>query len=202
MPLAHMFSTPIALYEPTGMEMINNQIANILIEESLNKPSVAVSNVGGWHSQYNLQSRPEACFRQLSEYIIACAQDLSEVLAKSSGRSLPTFKAKAEMWAMVMRHSNYTIPHTHSDWHWAAVYYADAGEAIGSEHPKSGVITFTDPRMGVLPIPGLEMGVANFEVVAKTGQLLLFPGWLTHYVHAYYGMRPRVSVACNVHLQV
>jgi hypothetical protein len=102
------------------------------------------------------------------------------------------------MWAMVMRDGNYTIPHTHADVHWATVYYADAGDADEAAYPESGIINFTDPRSGFLPIPGLDLTGGDFMVNAQTGQILVFPGWLTHYVHAYRGKRPRVSIACNV----
>jgi hypothetical protein len=28
--------------------------------------------------------------------------------------------------------------------------------------------------------------------------LVVFPGWLQHYVHPYRGTRPRVAIACNL----
>jgi uncharacterized protein (TIGR02466 family) len=102
------------------------------------------------------------------------------------------------MWAMVMRDGDYTIPHTHADSHWATVYYSDAGDADEAAHHESGVIHFIDPRSGFLPIPGLDMTGGDFVVSPKTGQMLVFPGWLQHYVHSYRGSRPRVSIACNV----
>jgi len=30
--------------------------------------------------------------------------------------------------------------------------------------------------------------------------LVVFPGYLQHYVHAYRGTRPRVAIACNLTL--
>lgn len=47
--------------------------------------------------------------------------------------------------------------------------------------------------------PGLDvLSIGNFEVQVKTGQLLVFPGPPFHFVHAFHGARPRVSIACNV----
>jgi len=198
MPLASLFPTPIAMYEHPELESMNREITAILVAESESIPSLSHSNIGGWHSQYNLQTRPEACFRNLTKLIVDHAMETTAVIAKGLGKTLPKFSAKTHMWAMVMRDGNYTIPHTHADAHWASVYYADAGDTDEAAYPESGVINFIDPRSGYLPIPGLDMTGGDFMVNAKTGQLLVFPGWLTHYVHAYRGRRPRVSIACNV----
>jgi uncharacterized protein (TIGR02466 family) len=202
MRLASLFSTPIAMHEHPGKEAMNREITEILVAESESIPSLSNSNVGGWHSQYNLQTRPEACFRTLTELIVSRVRETTEAIAKSTGRQLPKFTAKPEMWAMVMRDGDYGIPHTHAYSHWATVYYADPGDADQTAHPNSGIITFVDPRNGYLPIPGLDMVVGNFAVNAQAGQLLVFPGWLMHYVHVYRGRRPRVSLSCNVTFEV
>ena len=48
-------------------------------------------------------------------------------------------------------------------------------------------------------MPGLENLLGTtFTVLPRTGRLVVFPGWLLHYVHAYRGQRPRVSISCNV----
>jgi uncharacterized protein (TIGR02466 family) len=202
MPLASLFSTPVAMYEHPGMEAMNQEITEILVAESESIPSVSASNVGGWHSKYDLQTRPEACFRKLSDIVVANAIETTAAVAKNTQGRVLQLTAKAEMWAMVMRNGNYAIPHAHAGSHWASVYYADAGDANVTPGSKSGVIAFVDPRLGHISIPGLDIAIGNFEVVAKTGQLLVFPGWLTHFVHPYRGQRPRVSLACNVSFEV
>lgn len=198
MPLASVFATPIAMYDATGMEALNREITDILVKESETIPSLSHSNVGGWHSKYDLQLRPEACFRHLTDLVTSNAMALTITVAKGLGRPVPKLKAKTHMWAMVMRDGHYTVPHTHADSHWASVYYADAGDTDEAAYPDSGVISFKDPRSGVLSIPGLDLTGGDFMVNPKTGQMQLFPGWLTHYVHVYRGTRPRVSIACNV----
>jgi uncharacterized protein (TIGR02466 family) len=189
------------MYEHPEMESINKEITDILVAESLSVPSLTHSNVGGWHSKYDLQLRPESCFRKLSEMVIRRAQETNEAIARTTGQRLAQLTPQVHMWAMVMREGDYTIPHTHADCHWASVYYPDVGDANETTHPDSGVIAFIDPRSGFLPIPGLDLTGGNFVVNAKVGQMLVFPGWLSHYVHAYRGQRPRVSVACNVTYQ-
>ena len=56
-----------------------------------------------------------------------------------------------------------------------------------------------DPRAAVsaLPVPGNPFD-GRFKVEPRDGRLILFPSWLTHFVHAYQGSRPRISIAFNV----
>jgi uncharacterized protein (TIGR02466 family) len=202
MPLASLFSTPVALYEHDDLGDMNQELTRILVAESKSVASVAHSNVGGWHSPYNLQSRQEPCFRKLTELVVGNAWRTGDAIAQTTGRRLPQMACNIVMWAMVMRDGNYSSPHTHANSHWAVVYYPDAGDVDSGTHKKSGDIGFLDPRSAMLPIPGLDMTVGEFLVKPKTGQMLVFPGWLMHFVHAYHGSRPRVSIACNVTFQV
>src|SRR5262249_2945098 len=103
-----------------------------------------------------------------------------------------------QAWAMVMRNGDYAILHDHGDAHWSCVYYADAGDADEAAHPQSGMLVFVDPRRGGRRIPLLDYSPTEFGVHPHAGQLVIFPASLQHYVHSYRGKRPRVSISCNV----
>ena len=198
MNLANLFSTPIASFEHPDMAEMNQELTRILVRESESQKGIQHSNVGSWHSPNNLHLRKEPCFRKVIELIIGNAFKTSDALAQTAGKRLNPMPYKYSAWAMVMREGHYTIPHTHSNVHWACVYYPDAGDADYAKHAKSGDIGFLDPRSDTFPIPGLDQTVGEFVVRPKTGQMLVFPGWLMHFVHAYHGTRPRISIACNV----
>jgi hypothetical protein len=36
----------------------------------------------------------------------------------------------------------------------------------------------------------------------ENGMMLIFPGWLNHYVHPYWGERERISVAFNLMIRI
>jgi uncharacterized protein (TIGR02466 family) len=193
-----LFATPIAMYEIPGMDRTNRELTGILVAESAKVPSMQRSNAGGWHSKTDLQYRTEPCFRTLVDQIVARVRETAEAVATEHGRTLSPMRCRTHCWAMVMRHGHYTIPHDHAETHWATVYYADAGDADESAYPDSGLIAFLDPRHGGRPIPGLDLVGGTFLAKPATGRLFVFPGWLLHYVHAYWGRRPRVSISCNV----
>jgi len=180
------------------MDEINRDLTARLVAESVSVPSVHRSNVGGWHSQPDLAVRPEPCYRTLVQYIVTRVRETAEGLAQESGQRLPAMRLGVHAWAMVMQNGDYTIPHDHADTHWATVYYADAGDADEGAHPDSGLLALVDPRHGGRPMPGLDLLGKTFTARPSVGRLLVFPGWLLHYVNAYCGERPRVSVSCNI----
>ena len=186
------------MYESPDMGEINREITARLVAESLSLPSISRSNVGGWHSQPDLALRQEPCFRMLIQYIVTRVRETVDRLAAESGIGMPAMRMGAQAWAMVMRNGDYTIPHDHADAHWSTVYYLDAGDADEATHPDSGLLALVDPRHGGRPVPGLDLVGKTFTARPSTGRLLVFPGWLLHYVNAYRGQRPRVAVSCNV----
>lgn len=192
-----IFATPVSMYELSGMEDVNRELTERLVAESTRVPSVHRSNVGSWHSP-NLAGRPEAPFRTLIEAIVTHVRETVDRIARERSETVPRLRAGVHAWAMVMRNGDYTIPHDHADAHWASVYYADMGDVEPSQDSESGVLAFLDPRHGARPMPGLDLLGGTFTVAPRTGRLVIFPGWLLHYVHAYHGARPRVSISCNV----
>jgi uncharacterized protein (TIGR02466 family) len=198
MNLASLFSTPVAAYDYENMADMNRELTRILVAESQTVPSLTHSNVGSWHSPYNLHTRQEAVFQMLAQLVTESAWKTSEALAQAAGKRLKKLPYRMSMWAMVMREGHHTLPHTHASAHWSIVYYPDVGDTGHETLQRSGKISFLDPRSSYLPIPGLDCSTGEFEVAPKTGQMLVFPGWLPHFVHLYRGTRPRVSIACNV----
>jgi hypothetical protein len=185
------------MYDLPGMDELNRDVTTRLVAESCSVPSVHHSNVGSWHSK-NLAGRPEPCFRNLLQCIVERVRETVQSLAQEKGQTLPPMRVGVHAWAMVMRNGDYTMPHDHSEVHWATVYYPDAGDADEEADPASGLLALVDPRHGGRPMPGLDFVGTTFTVLPRTGRLVVFPGWLLHYVHAYRGQRPRVSISCNV----
>jgi uncharacterized protein (TIGR02466 family) len=193
-----LFATPLSMYESPGMDEVNRDVTSLLIEESRSVPSVRRSNVGGWHSRADLAMRPDPCFRSLIQYIVSRVRETVDGLAREREQGMPAMRIGVHAWAMVMRSGDYTIAHDHADAHWSTVYYPDAGDADEATFPDSGLLALVDSRHGGRPMPGLDLLGSTFTARPSTGRLLVFPGWLLHYVNVYRGQRPRVAVSCNV----
>ena len=96
-------------------------------------------------------------------------------------------------WATVLSGGGYATVHDHGDAHLSAVYWAAAGDP----GEPGGWLEFVDPRRSSLELPELPALQSRVRVRPKTGALVIFPGYLQHFVHPYHGQAPRVSLAAN-----
>lgn len=190
-----LFPTPVFVLDVPTPAQIHGELVERLVAESSSTPGVKRSNVGGWHSVPDLVMRREECYQTVIRSIVEYVGRMAQGLAKEGGRVLPPLSFDVQAWAMVMRNSDYVTVHDHGDVHWSVAYYVDAGDDVGDH---SGELAFVDPRRSGRSVPGLDVSQSAFHVKPRTGALVIFPGWLQHFVHAYRGQRPRVCISCNL----
>lgn len=182
---------------------LDRELAARLVEEAAGAPGLARSNVGGWHSVPDLSQRPDPCYRDLMQRVIERVEISLSEIARARGVTVELpYRFGIQAWGMVMREGDYVVLHDHAQAHFSVVYYPDAGDADLAAHRDSGKLTFVDPRRGGTSIPGLDLFPTQFSIAPQTGMLVVFPGWLQHFVHAYRGERPRVSISCNIRLEL
>lgn len=197
-----LFATPVMVFDAVELAPLNVELAELLLAERAGEAGTTRSNVGGWHSAPNLAKRQEPCFQRLMEVVVDYVAAATRELALEAGsKDEVNYRFGVHGWAMVMGPGDYAVLHEHGDAHWSAVYYIDAGDDVSAEHPQSGLLAFVDPKHGARPLPRSPAFPTTFSVRARTGSLVLFPGWLQHFVHPYRGTRPRISMSCNVVLE-
>lgn len=197
--LLDVFATPIVVLGLDGVDDLNDALTATLLQESERVVGLSRSNVGAWHSVTDLMSRPGPMFAELTELITDAGRlGLIEMARRSGARVWPDYRLGIQAWAMVVNPGDYLVPHDHADAHLSGVYYVDAGDADQELHPESGLLAFMDPRGGLATVPGMELFPSTFTVEPFTGVVVMFPSFLTHYVHPYRGTRPRVSVSFNI----
>jgi len=195
-----LFPTPVVVIDLPDMADINREITAQLLAEEQSVPSWHRANVGGWHSVPDLSLRPQPHFRSLMRTVVDAVGSNVAALASAAGiEQIPAYRYAVTAWAMVMRNGHYVAPHDHGDVHWSVAYYVDAGDDM--THP-SGRIAFLDPRRSGRTIPELTLFSSTFEIAPRTSALVIFPGWVQHYVHSYRGERPRICVSCNLTMEV
>jgi uncharacterized protein (TIGR02466 family) len=195
-----LFATPIVMIDLPTLAATNDEIARHLLAEEHSAPSWQRANVGAWHSAPDLSRRPEPCFHALIRSVVDAVGSTVTALASDAGVAAPpAFRYAVTAWAMVMRKGHYVTTHDHGDVHWSAAYYVDAGD---DRPAPSGRLAFLDPRRSGRTIPGLTLFPSMFDLAPRTGALVVFPGWLQHYVHAYAGDRPRICVSCNLTMEL
>lgn len=109
-----------------------------------------------------------------------------------------------QAWANVNRFGDYHDPHNHPRAYLSGTYYVtvptDREPLETRRDVRPGRITFYDPRatanMGA--IRGDSDIEAEYTVTPEPGMILLWPAYLTHFVHPNLSRAPRISVSFNV----
>lgn len=197
-----IFSTPVLVHAQAIAPALAKRLTARFVTASQETPGVQRSNIGGWHSLPDLSTRTDPDFIGLMDAIWAGVRTSVDALGASRGIGVGrSYRFALQAWAMVMRAGDYTIPHHHAASPLSGVLYLDAGDPATETHPKSGRLTFIDPRNGVAPAEGFDLFPSLFEVRPRTASMAVFPGFVQHFVHAYQGGRPRVSVSFNVRFE-
>jgi uncharacterized protein (TIGR02466 family) len=154
-----------------------------------------LSNVGGWHSSGPLFDTEDATMKQLSEALLSASAEMTYFETRETQPDCEVAVGfQGGSWANVSRDGEYNKPHIHPGAMWSGVFYVDVGER-DPQPPGNGCLEFMDPRSGnivavkrvVDPVPGL---------------LVIFPGWLYHYVNPFRGRGERISIAFNANTKV
>jgi uncharacterized protein (TIGR02466 family) len=194
-----LFPTPVVAFDLPDMAEINRELTERLLAEELSLPSWQRANVGGWHSTPDLSRRPEPCFRAVMRQVVdRVASNVTALAAAAELPAAPAFRYGVTAWAMILRDGHYVMPHDHGDAHWSVAYYVDAGDDAPA---PSGRLAFLDPRRSARSVPDLALFPTVFDLAARTSTLVIFPGWLQHYVHAYRGQRPRICISANLTME-
>ena len=175
---------------------VNAGLKNMILERAPAEALTHRSNVGGWHSEQDVLKWGGPHIAQLVEWIKmginAVTQATNGIQEAASGEFFIV------AWANVLRQGGYNQVHDHNSYAWSGVYYVDIGDELPGDD-FAGRIEFIDPRVGVgsPKVPG-DPFKQRMRFQPEAGQMLMFPGWLRHYVHPYKGEAPRISIAFNV----
>jgi len=184
------------------METSLRTVTESLLKSAFSEKGKAMTNVGGWQSEHDFLrprfSEPSDSIRQIRAFIEGAIQ----VYYKSHG-----FKGKAIVrmfasWANVNKPENWNKHHRHNG-DLAGAFYLKCPEgqcAIELEDPRS-----IARSISVAPdsfFSTLNNRSEMITVRPREGQVILFPGWMKHYVAPYTGQGKesdiRISVSFNV----
>ncbi|HLX27181.1 MAG TPA: 2OG-Fe(II) oxygenase family protein [Casimicrobiaceae bacterium] len=194
------FGTPVVAYRWPESEELNQELRKRILEAEAQSAGVLRSNVRGWHSTTDFFDSKVDCARVLKKRVESLAIELTRMVAAPTPHAR-TFQFKSSAWANVLRNGGYNSVHNHPNSVWSGVYYVDRGDPDPTPS-ENGKIELLDPRNGVNMV-FIEKNVLDGRYVIEPvpGLTLLFPSWLKHMVHPYYGKGERISVAFNVSVE-
>ena len=163
------------------MEVLNAHLINDIEDAGQGALSAAKCFRTHWkmHEQYE-------SFRLLNNAILEMAKQLP-LASRTDEQGVPEeVPLKVlESWGLVYRKGESTDAHTHWPALWSYCYCVSACEDC---------VPITFPNMDTY-----WGGLNDNEVSHKTGQILLWPAWITHQVYEHECDHDRVVVAGNIY---
>lgn len=191
------FATPIVNYRFEDCASLNDELARIVLEQESSDPGVRRSNVGGWHSGTEFLAGGANAIQLLRRQIGQLVVELNASVFTSAADRRFT----VDGWANVLRHGGYNTPHNHPNAFWSGVYYVNSNEPVEGR-PFSGKLELMDPRPGASVTYAEDTRIyGRFLLNPVAGQVIVFPSWLQHLVHPYFGSTERISIAFNIVLE-
>ena len=142
-------------------------------------------------------SWPEEVISTLKNKISAYTEGLIRSTLQKENRANP-IDLSFDSWANVLREGEYNTLHTHPNAVWSGVYYVNGNEKL-DDKPFSGKLELIDPRPGASTHYNEHSTLYGRCLLSPiAGQVVIFPSWLQHQVHPYFGKTPRISIAFNV----
>ena len=187
-----LFATPLSVHRVDSSACA--EAAMVLVAESAAAPTHVRSIVGGWHGAPDLPTRTAPVWKELTSAVAEAIRSVHDEQLAALGKAPATDDLSIEGWGTVLPSGGYVIPHDHAGAQWSAVCYLDVGDPPPDDRPEAGSLVLLDPRG---PIVTQDLFPPHCTVTPETGLVVVFPGWVTHFVHPYVGERPRVSAAFN-----
>jgi uncharacterized protein (TIGR02466 family) len=201
--LSSAFGTPILLHMVSSAVVLNSGLERAILTRAQRGEANRISNIGGWQSLPDVLDWPEPEIKQLAGEVDRAVQQISTMPAILGRRNEPASRVNynAYGWANLNRPGDYNMFHLHPSNHWSVVYYVATG-ALDPDTPMNGRIELRDPRPAATyaRMPGFTCG-QPLLICPQPGMMLVFPAWIEHGVHPFYGTGHRISIAINVALE-
>lgn len=186
----HVFPVPVLRFDIANAAALNRDLSREIAARRAAEPGISRSNVDGWHSERDFFMRHEPAHQAL-------ALDLLRIMAEATRTFDPdadysNVKLIPDGWVNVNPPGAMNAPHSHRGWFWSGSYYVDVPAGAGG-------IEFLNPGEalpGEAVIGGpLVADRARYE--PKSGQVILFPATLDHWVYPNRAKQDRISIAFN-----
>ena len=194
-----LFPSPVffARTEKIDNGIFSEEIYRIRDEEiGKGKGNQIRSNVGGYHT-HNLMKNP--IFAPLQELIV---DTLNKKILNNKWYNYKDITQKniREMWSMINQEGDSNTLHIHSHTWFAGVYYVNVPMGEDPKQIHTGKICWRDPVSDRRFTSDYykNSSTENFCITPRTGELVLFPGWLDHKVMANWTQEDRISISFNI----
>lgn len=197
--LLELFPTPVLLETWPEGDPLNGELRQMVLDRMQKSRGVVQSNRGGWHSDDDLQTWPEAPAQAMVKRIVAATNEMvRRTIPNAREEHFQNWKITA--WANVNRKGAYNKQHHHDGFGniLSGFYYVDTGET--GDGKEVGGRTILQDHSGVPKeiVTDPDPFSREVHVTPKAGVMVMFPGRLYHHVERYSGAGLRITIAFNL----
>lgn len=200
--LVREWATPLLFVEFNGIRSLNRELATLILSKErefakVTRPSKRTpqywSHFSSFHYRQDLFSWRGKAIQRLRGMVEQAVDQFAQRCL--DGQELRVTRLAA--WANVNRTGDWNGPHNHfgGEQCLSGVYWVSPGHEPADMYDLDGQLVFMDPRGYGYP--------ARYDVVIrpKSGQMLLQPSWLAHFVTPRRSAGPRISIAFDVFVE-
>ena len=172
-----------------NLKLDTNKMAKDIIQWSKEDPGITKTNVKGWHSETNMQEKPE--YKPLVDELFKMAHIIFNEEFLERGPIL------GNMWANINGPGGYNKPHVHPNALFSGVYYIKTPPNCGRlicQDLRPGIQTCMPTRKKGQPPKHLWRDV---HLQPQENRAIVFPAWLWHSVQPNKSDDIRISVSFN-----
>ena len=185
----YFFPTIIYVKDLPNPEKLNSYLEKHIVEWSNQDKGVSKTNVKGWHSQTDMNNKPE--YKPLIQELFTMQNEINQE------EHLDIKPRLGNMWANINYPGGYNQMHLHPNSLFSGAYYIKAS-------PNSGRLGLMDPRPGFQQnMPTRKPGKLPRELWRDAyydpipGRIIMFPAWMWHKVESNKSNDIRISVSFN-----
>ncbi len=194
--LIQAFATPIMLRKNAGSAALNETLHATLRKLASEGPSDDAhrAHQGGFYTKGDFFEAAD--LPGVAEMRQIAARTTVDYIKQVTGRKDLPSRIQLISWAALTGPLDYQTPHVHAGATISGVYYV----AVPKRPEPQGCIDFLTP-LDLKEMTFLKGDANTFcRVVPEAGDLVLFPAYLKHYSHPFFGEGERAIVVFNAHV--
>ena len=193
--LINMFPVPLLMQVEECEDLNRRFVAEALARRS-SEAGVDRSNRYGWHSNADFFQRKEPAHAEVAAKIRAFVEQATKQMMPKLPKDLAV---ACEGWVNINPTHALNSPHDHPGSFWSGTYYAQIPLPEREEDKMSGAIEFLDPRGSLGTSARIETPFTRtkFTLRPAAGTLLLWPGYVRHWVYPNMSKEERFTVSFN-----
>ena len=170
-------------------QLDTNELAHNIMKWSQENEGVQKTNVNGWHSETDMNKRPE--YQPLVDELFKMVYRIFDE------EWLDRKPILGNMWANINYKGGFNKPHVHPNALFSGAYYVKAPANCGRlvcQDPRPGIQTCMPTRKKGQPPKYLWRDI---HIDPKENRAIMFPAWLWHCVEPNQSEELRISVSFN-----